>query len=322
MTITAARQAASPDVRVDFTPPPVTIIIPSYNRVNYLLESITSCLAQDYPHRRIVVTDDGSTDETVQMVQALAEFGVELVQGPHTGAPINRNRGLATVSSPYVVWIGDDDVLVHDVLSRRVDALRKFPTADVIHGDTMICDAALEPKQLLQGEDWSSRSNALISTLFNRNVIADAGSLISMAVYARAGWYDPAFPKGHDYHLWSRAASRCTFRHDPNVGVLWRWHGSNMGLGGGANPYADAHRRIVLDMWTRFDKRLLFPGIDWNTLPEAQHDALGAVAMAERLMVEDAWDDAFQFVTAALALGAGEHAQTLANQLAARLTDS
>lgn len=315
---TDLRSTATSDVRVEFSPPPVTIIIPSYNRVNYLLESITSCLAQDYPHRRIVVADDGSTDETVQMVEALGEYGVELVTGPHAGAPVNRNRGLATVSSPYVLWIGDDDVLVHDVLSRRIDALRRFPAADVIHGDTMICDSTLEPTQLLQGEDWSSRRDELVGTLFRRNVIADAGSLISMAVYARAGWYDPAFPKGHDYHLWSRAVSRCTFRHDPHVGVLWRWHGSNMGLGGGTNPYADAHRRIVLEMWSHFDKRLLFPGISWGEIPESQHDAVGAVAMAERLMVEQAWDDAARFVSAALALGAGEPAQVLAAQLAAR----
>jgi glycosyltransferase involved in cell wall biosynthesis len=312
---------SNPDasVRITFEPPPVTILIPSYNRVGYLQETIASCLAQDYPHCRVIVTDDGSTDGTVELVTGLETLGVGLVQGPHTGAPENRNRGLSAVSTPYVLWTGDDDVLVHDVVSRRIDRLSQVPDADVIHGDIAICDAMLTPQNIIAGEDWSTRPEALVSALFQRNVMADGGSLISMAVYARAGFYDPAFPKGQDYHLWSRAAASCKFVHDPGVGLLWRWHGTNMGLGSGTNPYADAHRRIVLEMWTRYDRRLLFPDIPWSTLSDAQFDIVGALAMAERLMREEAYPDALRFVQTALALGAGSEAEALAGTLESML---
>ena len=312
---------SNPDasVRITFEPPPVTILIPSYNRVGYLQETIASCLAQDYPHCRVIVTDDGSTDGTVELVTGLETLGVGLVRGPHTGAPENRNRGLSAVSTPYVLWTGDDDVLVHDVVSRRIDRLSQVPDADVIHGDIAICDAMLTPQNIIAGEDWSTRPEALVSALFQRNVMADGGSLISMAVYARAGFYDPAFPKGQDYHLWSRAAASCKFVHDPGVGLLWRWHGTNMGLGSGTNPYADAHRRIVLEMWTRYDRRLLFPDIPWSTLSDAQFDIVGALAMAERLMREEAYPDALRFVQTALALGAGSEAEALAGTLESML---
>lgn len=310
---------AADAIRITYEPPPVTIVIPSYNRVEYLQETLASCLAQDYPHCRVLVTDDGSTDGTRDLVRGLASLGVGLVEGPHTGAPENRNRGLAAVTTPYVLWTGDDDVLVHDVVRRRVECLTRVPSADVVHGDIAICDAALTPQSVIAGEDWSTRPDELVSALFQRNVMADGGSLISMAVYARAGFYDPAFPKGQDYHLWARAAATCKFVHDPGIGLLWRWHGSNMGLGGGRNPYADAHRRIVLDMWTRYDRRLLFPEVAWDALTDAQYDSTGALMMAERLMREEAWADALQFVRTGVALGAGQEAAALAVAIESRL---
>lgn len=312
----------SSDVRITFEPPPVTIIVPTYNRAAYLQESLASCLAQDYPHCELLVTDDGSTDGTRELVRGLASLGVRLIEGPHTGAPDNRNRALAAVRTPYVLWTGDDDVLTHDVVRRRVAALEHCPHADVIHGDIMICDALLQPQNLIQGEDWSARPEALVSTLFQRNVIADGGSLISMAVYARVGWYDPAFPKGQDYHLWVRAAQQCTFKYDPGVSLLWRWHGANMGLGSGANPYADAHRRIVLDMWTRYDRRLLFPDVPWDAMPASQHDAIGALMMSERLLREQAWEDAYRFVRLAIVLGAGDSAEALAASIQDKIATS
>ena len=135
--------------------------------------------------------------------------------------------------------------------------------------------------------------------------------------YARGGFYDDAFPKGHDYHLWSRIALRAKFVYDAGVGYLWRWHGANMGLGCGANPYADCHRRIVLEMWARYDKRLLFPEVAWEQVPAEERDAVSALLMAERLVREEAWADAYRFARLAVTLGHGE-AKPLAEALFAR----
>ena len=308
-----ARSVAS-DTRVVFEPPPVSLIIPTWNRAGYLRETIVSCLAQDYPHCAVIVGDDGSTDGTADMVRGLSTNGVRLVANAHAGAPSTRNQALAVVNTPFVVWVGDDDVLAPSLVRNRVAMLERVPDADVIHGDMLLCNAQLEPQSQNTGEDWSARPEALVTALFQRNVIADGGSLISMRADARAGWYDDAFPKGHDYHFWSRLALRAKFVYDAGVGYLWRWHGANMGLGGGANPYADAHRRIVLEMWGRYDRRLLFPDVPWELLPVEQRDAVSALLMAERLVREEAWADAYRFAQLAVTLGL-----SAANELAQRI---
>ena len=289
--------------RVVFEPPPVSLIIPTWNRVGYLRETILSCLSQTYPHCRVIVADDGSSDGTADLISAFSANGVRNVAQEHAGAPANRNRALGTVDTPYVMWVGDDDVLAPSLVRNRIAMLERVPDADVIHGDMLVCNAQLEPQSQNTGEEWSARPEALVAALFQRNAIADGGSLISMRAYARAGFYDEAFPKGHDYHLWSRLALRAKFVYDAGIGYLWRWHGANMGLGGGKNPYADCHRRIVLEMWGRFDKRLLFPDVAWEQLPAEHCDAVSALLMAERLVREEAWADAHRFAHLAAKLG-------------------
>ena len=313
----SAACVASPDARVTFEPPPISLIIPTWNRVGYLRETIVSCLAQDYPHCRVIVANDGSTDGTSELLHGFATHGVRHISGAHGGAPSNRNRVLATVETPFVIWVGDDDVLAPSIVRSRIAMLKRVPDADVIHGDMLLCNAQLQPQSQNTGEDWSQRPEALVAALFQRNVIADGGSLISMRAYARAGWYDDAFPKGHDYHLWSRIALRAKFVYDAGVGYLWRWHGANMGLGGGANPYADAHRRIVLEMWGRYDRLLLFPDVPWEHLPAEQRDAVSALLMAERLVREEAWSDAHRFAKLAVTLGLRE-AQRIRDLLLAK----
>ncbi len=313
-TLPSIARSVVPDTRVVFEPPPVSLVIPTWNRAGYLRETIVSCLAQDYPRCTVIVADDGSTDGTAEMVRGLSNNGVQLVSNAHAGAPSNRNQALAVVGTPFVVWVGDDDVLAPSVVRNRIAMLERVPDADVIHGDILVCNAQLQPQSQNTGEDWSTRPQALVAVLFQRNVIADGGSLISMRAYARAGWYDDAFPKGHDYHLWSRLALRAKFVYDAGVGYLWRWHGANMGLGGGANPYADAHRRIVLAMWARYDRRLLFPDVPWEQIPGEQREGVSALLMAERLVREEAWADAHRFAQVAVTLGLSD-----ANELARRL---
>lgn len=311
--------ASMPDVRITFEPPPVTMVIPSYNRVGYLRETIASCLAQTYPNRQLVVSDDGSTDGSVEMVRGMAGAGVRLVANAHGGGPSARNAALATITTPYVMWIGDDDLLVPGVLASRITMLERCPDADVIHGDMLVCNASLAPQNTIAGEDWYHRPDALLATLFQRNVMADGGSLISMRVYARAGWYDSAYPKAHDYQFWSRVALRAKFRHDPGIGYLWRWHGANMGVGSGSNPYADAHHRIVLEMFARYDRRSLFPDVRWDGIAASQHDAVAALLLAQRLVREEAWADAHRFAQLAVTLGLGQQAAGFAHSLATKL---
>jgi glycosyltransferase involved in cell wall biosynthesis len=111
--------------------PLVSVIIPTYNVEQFIGEAIDSVLAQTYPHIEIIVTDDGSTDQTIPIVQTYAashKDKLKLVTSPvNTGISSNFNRGLAARTGEFIAWLGGDDLMFPEKIGKQVELLRRRP---------------------------------------------------------------------------------------------------------------------------------------------------------------------------------------------------
>ncbi len=315
----ASRDTESTDVRVVREDPRVAIVIPTYNRAGYLAAAIDSALAQTYPLIEVIVADDGSTDHTAAVVRSRIGPRLRSFTKAHSNGPDTRNQALAGIDAPFVVWLGDDDLLTPECVASRVEMLARFPTADVIYGNLLMVDAELQPTGTdAIAEDWFDRESALLATLFERNPITEGGAMVRHSSIRAVQGYDPAFPKAHDYEFWSRLAPRARFKHDPTTAYIWRWHGGNMGLGGGSNPYQDAHVRIVLGLLSRHAPQELFPTVPWDQLDATAAEGVAALMAAVRLWREDAIDFALQFAQRAVECWPTTDSRTVLAQLQVR----
>ena len=121
--------------------PLVSVIIPTWNRKDFLKRAIDSVLMQDGISVEILVCDDGSTDGTVEMVSSLQDPRVRLITGPRAGRPaIPRNRGIREASGEWLAFLDDDDEWLpgkmqaqfafakeKGYLAATTNALRKIP---------------------------------------------------------------------------------------------------------------------------------------------------------------------------------------------------
>lgn len=111
----------------------VSVVIPTYNQVNFVKETFDSVLAQDYPHLQIIITDDGSTDGTVEIIKQYAEQYpdkiVPVFTEKNTGIPANVNRGLRRIRGEYHAWLGGDDLMLPGKISKQVRLLQQRPDA-------------------------------------------------------------------------------------------------------------------------------------------------------------------------------------------------
>ena len=318
-TPTPAVTRRVPEARVVHEQPRVAIVIPTYNRADYLTAAIDSALSQTYPHVEVIVADDGSTDATATVAHGRASHGVRYFSKPHTNGPDTRNKVLAGIDAPFIVWLGDDDLLTPTCVASRVDMLARYPRADVIYGNLLTVNADLEPTGSdVVAEDWFGRDATLLATLFERNPITEGGALVRHEKIRQMQGYDPAFPKAHDYEFWSRLAPHAAFKHDPGTSYIWRWHGGNMGLGSGANPYQDAHVRIVLGLLSRHAPQELFPNVPWHQLDTKATEGVASLLSAVRLWREDAIDFALQFAERAVECWPTQDSRTVLAQLQAR----
>ena len=100
----------------------ITVVIPVYNRAKELKECLDSIEAQTYMPAKVIVVDDGSTDDTVEVAKAHAINPV-VVECSHIGAAAARNRGLELVETPWTMFFDSDDIMLPDHIKKACEAI-------------------------------------------------------------------------------------------------------------------------------------------------------------------------------------------------------
>jgi glycosyltransferase involved in cell wall biosynthesis len=110
----------------------VSVVIPTYNRAHLLKESLDSILRQTVPVREIIVVDDGSTDNTQELVRSYGQPVILLTQN-RAGESAARNRGKAHASSEWIAFLDSDDVWRPTKIAKQLQYLEHHPSCDFIH---------------------------------------------------------------------------------------------------------------------------------------------------------------------------------------------
>lgn len=168
--------------------PLVSIIIPCYNYAHYVSQAIESALGQTYSPVEVIVVDDGSTDQTLQVV---SNYPVTCFTQPNQGQAQACNNGVRESHGDQIVLLSADDLLHPLFLERTVPLLTADPTIAFVytHGLTFGDDQAfvLAQASTIDALKWG---NTLIATC-----------LIRKSVYQAVGGYDPALRYGEDWDL-------------------------------------------------------------------------------------------------------------------------
>jgi glycosyltransferase involved in cell wall biosynthesis len=112
----------------------VTVVIPCFNHGRFLGEAIQSALAQSAGEPRIVVVDDGSTEEATRRALEELPEGVELVRQANAGPAAARNAGIERTETPYLLMLDADDRLPPEALAVLLEALEADPGAGYAYG--------------------------------------------------------------------------------------------------------------------------------------------------------------------------------------------
>ena len=99
--------------------PLISVIIPNYNNAKYIVEAINSVIQQDYENFEIIVVDDGSTDNSVKVIENI-KFPVTLIKSENYGAGSARNIGILASNGDYIALLDSDDIWQKEKLSSQM----------------------------------------------------------------------------------------------------------------------------------------------------------------------------------------------------------
>ena len=187
------------------TNPIVSIIIPTYNRAGMLKEAIDSVLAQDYSDFELIVVDDGSTDETPQILNCYGGKIKRICQR-NQGVSAARNRGIAAASGGFMAFLDSDDLWLPGKLTIQAEFLRSTPAALICQTEEIWIRNGVRVNPRKRHRKYSGM-------IFERSLalclVSPSAVMVRRGLFDKFGLFDESLPACEDYDMWLRVSCRC-----------------------------------------------------------------------------------------------------------------
>jgi glycosyltransferase involved in cell wall biosynthesis len=187
----------------------VSVVIPTYNLASFLPGAVAGVRAQGWPELEMVVVDDGSTDETAEVLGALARENANLrwFRQENAGAAAARNRGIEESRGEFVAFLDADDVWLPGKLAAQFEALANKPEAAFSYTDVTL----RRPDGVDEDLACGVPGQPLLLQLLGGNLFATPTVLARRECFREVGLFDASLRTGEDWDMWMRLAAH--FEH-------------------------------------------------------------------------------------------------------------
>lgn len=184
--------------------PSVSVVIPTFNNVATLAEAVASVRDQHWDDLEIVVVDDGSTDETPRVLEALSGPDLRVIRQANAGPAAARNAGLQATRNEWIAFLDADDQWLPGKLLTQFNALEQHPDATFCFSDVL--------ERTPDGNDQILRCRqpmrSVLLELLWGNLFSTPTLLVRRACFEEAGAFDISLRTGEDWDMWLRLAAR------------------------------------------------------------------------------------------------------------------
>ncbi len=217
----------------------VSVIIPTYNNAKLIPYTLESILGQSYSPLEIIVVNDGSTDETAEVVQRYAPRGaVRLHTQPNQGDIAARNKGIELARGDYIAFIDSDDLWNREHVRLLVEEIERSPETGMAFDNVIYftaSDAAAPDREekIMVDPPRAKRMAAgpvALQEIYTDNLITTSAFMVRKQVFARVGVFDKDIYLMNDLHLFYRIGAYYTMRFVDYMGVRKRIHPKSLSM--------------------------------------------------------------------------------------------
>lgn len=190
-------------------PPKISVVCPTYNSEGYIRRTLDSIFTQKCPPHELIISDDGSTDGTVSIIQNYIEknnrFPAVLLRNTHRGPGAARNRGIETASGEWIAFLDADDLWNKDKLSTVQEHIQKHPDKNLFSHDETYVRLDGSQEVLEYGRCYND-GQPLPRQMFLRNFFSTSTVVCRKDLLEKAGFFDEDLPSAQDYEMWLKAS--------------------------------------------------------------------------------------------------------------------
>lgn len=206
--------------------PKVTVIMPVYNGANYIKEAVDSILNQSFKDYEIVVINDGSKDNTEEILDGYGDK-IRYFYQNNAGTSVARNLGIREARGEYIAFLDQDDVYFPDKLERCLDYFKLNADVPMVYSNMLVIDQS--GKKLY---DWLLTKKYFAEGYIYENLLKEcffcpSTVVIKKTLLLEVGGFDESVRGVEDFDLWLKIAKNHKIGLIRETLVKWRWHGKN-----------------------------------------------------------------------------------------------
>jgi len=184
--------------------PLISVIIPTFNRRDFLVAAVDSVVSQTFGDFELIVVDDGSTDGTGDVMARYADRVIYVVQ-ENRGVSAARNHGIDLARGEYISFLDSDDLWMPTKLEKQVKFFQGHPSAQVCYTDELWIRRG---RQVNPRKRHAKHSGWIYAHCLPLCIISPSSVCLRREVLDTVGYFDPELPVCEDYDLWLRVAAR------------------------------------------------------------------------------------------------------------------
>lgn len=226
-----------------------SIVITNYNQGHLIADAIDSAIQQTYLNKEIIVVDDGSTDNSVSIINEKIKGipNVRLITKLNGGTASARNAGVKESKSHIIAFLDADDVYYPDKVAISIGKLMELPGLGVAYTDY----------NMVNTTTGNMRREFKMSFDFNKLLqicIVSSNSIVKREVFDAIGYFNENIRGMEDYEFWLRAGTRFAFCHIPFALFLYREHGGNKTLTTNRDDWLKEEQKMKQDFMVKWQQ--------------------------------------------------------------------
>jgi glycosyltransferase involved in cell wall biosynthesis len=198
--------------------PSISVVTPVYNSARYLPHALDSVARLSVPHEHIVV-DGGSSDGTVELLEARDDGSLRWISEPDRGQTDAVNKGFSRAEGDLLAWLNGDDELIPDAVDRAVRFLEEHPGVGAVFGGMHVIDEDGAVHRRYQPGRYSWRRYLIMG-----DYIPTPSIIFRRALFDEVGPLDETYVDAADYDFYLRLFERCRVERRPEALIRFRYH--------------------------------------------------------------------------------------------------
>jgi len=237
----------------------VSVIIPVYNTEKYIEETIDSVLKQTHSNLEIIVIDDGSTDNTSQLVDAICkkESRVKLIKQKNQGVSAARNNGFTFSKGSFIAYLDADDVWETNNIETKLKKFNSDELLGLVHSDAQVINNISEKiDRFHHGYEGYLLDNLLLGQ--KEWIPSPSSILVKREIIESIGGFDSGLSNAADLDFFFKVAEKWKIGRVPVVTWYYRIHSNNM------HSNIRLFEKDILTLYKKADAHKLFKTLSFR----------------------------------------------------------